>query len=137
VASAGFGNAVGPGQGAAGQGQVHSGGFADARSLTQTSPQSKPQPAAAALEPVEITSKPNPVYTEEARRLHVEGEVVLRVVFQASGQLQILGVSKGLGHGLDEAAIRAAQQIQFKPARRNGQPTDTAATLQIVFELAN
>ena len=140
VASAGFGTAVGqpgPGQGAAGQGQVRSGGFADARSLTQTPPQAKTQPAAAALEPVEITSKPNPVYTEEARALHIQGEVILRVVFRASGQIQILGVAQGLGHGLDEAAIRAAQAIQFKPARRNGQPTDTTATLQIVFQLAN
>jgi TonB family protein len=86
---------------------------------------------------VEITSKPNPVYTEEARDLHIQGDVVLRVVFRASGQIQILGVSQGLGHGLDEAAVRAAQAIQFKPARRNGQPTDTTATLQIVFQLAN
>ena len=139
VASAGFGNnaAQPAGVQGAGDGQVRSGGFADARSLTQTSPQPKPQPAAAALEPVEITSKPNPVYTEEARRLHIQGEVILRVVFRASGQIQVLGVNQGLGHGLDEAAIRAAQEIQFKPARRNGQPTDTTATLQIVFQLAN
>jgi len=140
VARAGFGNTTtqpGSGQGGASEGPVHPGGFADARSLAQTPPPSKPQPAAASFEPVEITSKPNPVYTEEARRLHVQGEVVLRVVFRASGQIQILGVSQGLGHGLDEAAIRAAQEIQFKPARRNGQPTDTTATLQIMFELAN
>jgi TonB family protein len=140
VASAGFGNAAaqpGTGQGGAGDGQVHSGGFADGRALTQTAPQSKPQPAAAAYEPVEITSKPNPAYTEEARQLHIQGEVVLRVVFRASGQIQILGVTQGLGHGLDEAAVRSAQAIQFKPARRNGQPTDTTATLQIVFQLAN
>jgi TonB family protein len=139
VASAGFGDSTAQSgsQRAAGDGQVHSGGFADARSLTQTSPQAKPQAAAAPFEPVEITSKPNPVYTEEARQLHIEGEVILRVVFRASGQIQILGVSQGLGHGLDEAATRAAQQIQFKPARRNGQPTDATATLQIVFQLAN
>lgn len=137
VASAGFGNAVAQPGGGQGAGQVHSGGFTDARSLTQASPQSKAPPAAAAYEPVEITSKPNPAYTEEARQLHIQGEVVLRVVFRASGQIQILGVTQGLGHGLDEAAVRAAQAIQFKPARRNGQPTDTTATLQIVFQLAN
>jgi TonB family protein len=139
VASAGFGNTTTPSGSprAAGDGQVHSGGFADTQSLTQVSPQSKSQPAAAPFEPVEITSKPNPVYTEEARRLHIQGEVILRVVFRASGQIQILGVTQGLGHGLDEAAIRAAQEIQFKPARRNGRPTDTTATLQIVFQLAN
>ncbi len=141
VASAGFGSGIaagsGQGRGAASDGQIHQAGFADARFLTQASPPSKPKPAVAPFEPVEITSKPDPVYTEEARRLHIEGEVILRVVFTASGHMQILGVESGLGHGLDEAAVRAAQQIQFKPARRNGQPVDAPAILHILFQLAD
>ena len=110
-------------------------GFADAQSLTHAAPQA-PTAQTAATDLVEILSKPNPVYTAEARKLHVQGEVLLRVVFTASGRLQILGIARGLGHGLDEAAIRAAEQIEFKPARRNGQPVDTTATLHILFELA-
>lgn len=104
--------------------------------MTQSAASAQARPSAPAYDPVEVTSKPDPVYTAEARKLRIQGEVLLRVVFMASGRLQILGVTRGLGHGLDEAAIRAAQQIQFKPARRNGQPVDTTATLHILFQLA-
>jgi len=142
VASAGFGNGLaGPGEvggrsGAAG-GAVQAGRFADAQSMTQASPEAKPREVASSYKPVEIVAKPNPVYSEEGRRLHIQGEVLLKVVFTASGQLRILGITQGLGHGLDEAAVRAAQQIQFRPAERNGQPVDTAATLHILFQLAS
>ncbi len=138
VMSAGFGDgtAATPSQGVTSGGQVAQAGFADAQSLTHAAPQGQPQEASVSFDPVEILSKPNPVYTEEARRLHVQGEVLLRVVFAASGKLQVLGVTRGLGHGLDQAALQAAQKIEFKPARRNGQPVDTTATLHILFELA-
>ena len=66
----------------------------------------------------------------------IEGEVLLDVTFGADGTLRVHHVDRGLGHGLDEAAIRAAQQIRFRPARRDGQPFDTVAVLHIVFELA-
>ncbi|HZP32304.1 MAG TPA: TonB family protein [Candidatus Acidoferrales bacterium] len=85
---------------------------------------------------VAILSKPTPVYTDEARRLGIEGEVLVDVVFLASGQVKVEGVSKGLGHGLDEAAIRAAQQIRFKPALQEGRPVDFPATVHIVFQIA-
>jgi TonB family protein len=45
-------------------------------------------------------------------------------------------VVSGLGHGLDEAAIRAAQQIKFKPAKRQGEPVDFPAVIRIEFRLA-
>jgi len=86
---------------------------------------------------VQIIEKPHPVYTAEARELRIQGEVLLRVVFTVAGRVQVLGIERGLGHGLDEAATRAAEQIQFKPARRNGQAVDTAAVLHILFQLAN
>lgn len=137
VASAGFGNSYATGSsGREAEGPIRSAGFADARSLTHAPPQAKLQPAVAAFTAVEITSKPDPVYTAEALRLHIQGEVLLRVVFAASGEIRILGVKRGLGHGLDQAAIRAAQQIRYKPARRNGQPVDTPAILHILFQLA-
>jgi TonB family protein len=138
VASAGFGNGIAgaPSGGATERGTVQSAGFSDAQAMTQSSPTVQARPAAPVYDPVEITAKPNPVYTAEARRLHIQGEVLVRVVFAASGRLQILGVTRGLGHGLDQAAVQAAQEIQFKPARRNGQPVDTTATLHILFQLA-
>ena len=78
----------------------------------------------------------NPVYTAEARKLGLEGEVLVEVVFPASGPVRIVRVSKGLGHGLDEAAISAAQRIRFKPATQSGQPVDFPATVHIEFQLA-
>jgi TonB family protein len=50
--------------------------------------------------------------------------------------VQVVRVTKGLGHGLDEAAMRAAEQIKFKPAMQNGQPVDFPAAVHIVFQIA-
>jgi len=86
--------------------------------------------------PVEIISKPNPVYTEEARQLRLEGEVLLEVMFGANGQLHVNRVVRGLGHGLDEAAIAAANKIQFKPAMRYGSPMDSTSIVHVIFQLA-
>jgi TonB family protein len=76
------------------------------------------------------------MYTDEARSLKIQGEVLLEVVLEASGRLRIVRVVRGLGHGLDDAAVRAAEQIRFKPALRDGQPADSTAVLHIVFQLA-
>ena len=72
---------------------------------------------------------------EEARKLRIEGEVLLEVVFASTGKLRVVRVVHGLGHGLDEAAIQAAEQIHFKPALRDGQPADSNAVLHILFQL--
>jgi TonB family protein len=77
-----------------------------------------------------------PIYTDEARSMKIQGEVLLEVVLEASGKLRILRVVRGLGHGLDDAAVRAAEQIRFKPALRDGQPADSTAVLHIIFQLA-
>ena len=56
--------------------------------------------------------------------------------FGANGSLHVNRIVKGLGYGLDNNALVAAQRIQFRPARRDGQPYDCAALVHIVFELA-
>jgi TonB family protein len=66
----------------------------------------------------------------------LEGDVVIDVVFLASGKVEVSRVVSGLGHGLDEAAARAAQQIQFKPAKRDGEAVDFPARVRIEFRLA-
>lgn len=106
--------------------------------LVATAKVSEPKPIAkkAQLQPVEIVYKPRPAYTPEARRLRVEGEVLLYVMFHADGSLHVNRVVKGLGYGLDDMALAAAEQIQFRPARRDGQPYDYAALVHIVFELS-
>jgi TonB family protein len=87
--------------------------------------------------PVEILSHDRPDYTEEGRKLGIQGEVLLRVRFGASGQVCVLDVVQGLGHGLDEQAERAAEKIKFKPAESNGQRVDSVAVVHVIFELAS
>ena len=139
IASAGFGNGIAqPGQGdgrANGRGAVQTSGFS-----TQTVAQGGAKPMAAdngpATSPVQIISKPNPVYTEEARQLKLEGEVLLEIMFGANGQLHVNRVVRGMGHGLDESAVSAANKMRFKPAMRYGQPMDSTAIVHVIFQLA-
>jgi len=137
VASAGFGNGVAtrhPVSGATGNGVVQQAGFSETHAAAVT------HTRAVATEPetvpVEILSKPKPAYTEEARQLHLEGEVLVEVMFTAAGQVHAVRVVRGLGHGLDEAALRAAEQIHFKPAQRDGHAVDSTAVLHVVFQIA-
>ena len=88
------------------------------------------------IQPVEILEKPDPVYTAEARARKIEGNVVLDVIFSANGSVDVLRVVRGLGYGLDQAAISAARRIRFRPERVDGKPVDAHARLQIVFRLA-
>ena len=85
---------------------------------------------------LEVISKPPVQYTAEARQLRVQGDVILRVTFTASGQVIIQSLVHGLGHGLDEEARRVAQQIRFRPATRNGQAVDLTTNITISFQLA-
>jgi TonB family protein len=115
---------------------VRDSGFGDAGSVDPNQNAAKHTQATPRIKPAEILSKPTPAYTDEARKLHIEGEVLLEVVFEGSGSIRVVRVVHGLGHGLDESAIKAAQQIRFTPAQRDGSPVDFTGVLHIVFQLA-
>jgi len=132
VATAGRGDGRSSGRGSAG---VQSSGFG-AQEIAQNTPHVQHVDSGPPATLVEITYKPNPVYTNEARSLKLEGEVLLEVEFAANGQLHVNRVVQGLGHGLDEAAIAAANKMRFKPASRNGQAMDSTAIVHVVFQLA-
>lgn len=138
VASSGFGNAVGAGAGARPRmalQRVQQSDFGNVIAGTQAS-RTHTAAQAAAFKPVVILSKPDPVYPPQARRQHIQGQVILSVLFGASGNLRVLKVERGLGHGMDAAAVQAAEQIKFKPAERNGRPVDSRAMVHIIFQLA-
>ena len=136
VASTGFGNGVAnPPPSGGKHGSVQSGGFADAN-VADNTPRKKAAGSDSSPTMVNILDKPRPQYSAEGRTLRLEGDVVLDLVFQADGTVQVNRVISGLGHGLDEAAERAARQIKFKPAKRDGQPVDFPARVRIEFRLA-
>lgn len=137
VASAGFGSGTAVGSGVQQSTlTVREGGFAGAESAANKPAAQRQESAAAKVMPAEVLSKPTPEYTDEAKRLHIEGEVLVEVIFEASGAIRVVRVIRGLGHGLDDRAVQAAQQIRFKPALRDGKPADSRGILHILFQLA-
>jgi TonB family protein len=135
VASVGFGNGIAQGDNRNRGASVQTAGFG-AQELSHGGPKVVQADSGPATTQVEIISKPSPVYTKEALQLKLEGEVLLEVLFGANGQLHINRVVRGLGHGLDEAAVNAANHIRYKPAQRNGSPVDSTAIVHVVFQLA-
>jgi TonB family protein len=131
VAFSGFGVSAASGPVKA-QGQVRSVGF----STPEVKRAAAPVVAAVSETPVIVTNKPIPQYTDEAKKMRVQGDVVLKVTFTAEGSVEIVRVIQGLGHGLDEQAERAARRIEFKPATRNGRAVPVTTEIDIQFELA-
>jgi TonB family protein len=138
VTTGGFGNTTGSPRGVpggTGTGEVQTSGFERARAVapaqTPTAAPTRPIDT-----PVEIIYKPTPEYTDEARSAHIQGTVTLELEFGANGDIRVLRLMRGLGHGLDEAAERAAKRIRFKPAQSDGRAVDSRAKVQITFQLS-
>src|SRR5215469_10640782 len=91
--------------------------------------------AALSAAPPTIRYKPNPAYSAEGRERKIQGDVVLEVIFLASGQIEVTRVVSGLGSGMDDEAIHAAQRIRFTPAMLDGKPVDFSARIRIEFRL--
>lgn len=84
-----------------------------------------------------VTYKPKPAYTEEAKALHLEGSVSVRIRVSSTGSVSVVGVTNGLGHGLDQSAISAIQATRFKPALdANGNPIDWEGVVNVTFQMA-
>jgi protein TonB len=82
-----------------------------------------------------ITFKPEPGFTEEARKNNVTGVVRLRAILHASGGVQSISVVKGLPDGLTEKAIAAARQIRFTPAEKDGRAVSQYVVLEYNFNI--
>jgi TonB family protein len=137
VASAGFGQGVIGGTGKpGGTGRAVETSGLGGSGIGQVAPAAPRQQQTGQFSSVVLLSKPKPGYTEEARRLKIEGDVTLQVRFTAAGQVQVLRVVSGLGYGLDELAQDAARRIQFKPAMRDGRAVDEVTVIHVTFQLA-
>lgn len=82
-----------------------------------------------------VLAKPEPQYTEEARRAQIRGTVVLRAVFSADGTIRHILVIRGLPFGLTERAIAVARAIRFTPAMKDGRPVSMFVQLEYNFNL--
>jgi TonB family protein len=82
-----------------------------------------------------VLDKPEPQYTESARKNQITGTVVLRAVFSSSGSVTNISTIRGLPDGLTERAIAAAKQIRFVPAQKDGHPVSMWMQLEYNFNL--
>jgi TonB family protein len=82
-----------------------------------------------------LISKPEPQYTEDARKNQITGTVVLKVVFSSNGSVQNIRTVSGLPYGLTERAIAAARQIKFVPATKDGHQVSMWMQLEYNFNL--
>jgi TonB family protein len=82
-----------------------------------------------------ILARPEPQYTEEARKNQVSGTVVIKAVFSSSGAVTNIRAVSGLPYGLTEKAIAAARQIRFSPAMKDGRAVSQFVQIEYNFNL--
>lgn len=82
-----------------------------------------------------VLNHPKPRYSAEALQYQITGVVRLSVVFAADGSVQDIRVVRGLGWGLDDAAIEAVRRYKFTPAMKNGVPVSIRSNVDVKFEL--
>jgi len=111
-----------------------------ARSLAPAPKRTVTHAQAAALDPCEEppakpkpVNVPQPAYTERARAAQIEGKVRVELTVDERGKVVAVRVIQGLGYGLDEAAVSAAQNAVFEPAVRCGKPTRATFTVGMRF----
>jgi len=119
----GFGNGIGPGRGN-GVGPGTGGGTGGGTY----------RPGGGVTTPVPIV-KPEPEYSEEARKAKYQGTVVLSLIVGADGVPRDIKVARSVGLGLDEKAIEAIRKWRFKPGMKDGKPVRVAATIEVNFRL--
>ena len=87
------------------------------------------------MTPPKLVTYTTPEYPEEARRRGIEGVVTIQAEFDADGHFKVLRVLKGLGYGLDEAALKALQGWRFAPAYMSGRRVSVIAQIDVTFNL--
>ena len=111
----GKGNGVGPGSGGGSGGGAY-------------------RPGGGVTNPVALY-KPEPQYSEEARKAKWQGAVLLSLVVDENGKPIQIKVIRPLGLGLDEKAIEAVSQWKFKPGMKDGKPVPVQAQIEVTFRL--
>lgn len=82
-----------------------------------------------------LLERPEPSYTEKARSNRIEGTVILKVIFSATGRVEDIRVVSHLQDGLTEQAIKAAKGLKFIPAMKDGKPVSMWMQLEYNFTL--
>jgi TonB family protein len=131
----GNGHGVGPGSGP-GFGPGNGGGYGGGANQPGGGPE-RPYPVGGVggLSAPTCPVRPEPTYSDDARKARVQGTVVLDSIIQKDGTINVNGVSRSLGYGLDDAAREALRSWKCNPGRLNGQPVAVQIQIVINFHL--
>ncbi|MEO8505532.1 MAG: energy transducer TonB [Acidobacteriota bacterium] len=90
----------------------------------------------AGITPPEVITRVAPIYTEGARRTHVQGVVILQATIDAQGNVGEVKIEKALPFGLDDNAVAAVKLWKFRPAHdQNGRPIAVYFRLTVDYHL--
>lgn len=78
---------------------------------------------------------PDPEYSEEARKVHHQGTVMLALIVDAQGRARDIRVMRSLGMGLDERAVDAVRKWRFQPGTKDGQAVAVQVNIEVNFRL--
>jgi len=85
--------------------------------------------------PRAIPPSPQPNYTDDARKAHIQGNVILDVIIRTDGTAKVQKVVQGLGYGLDESAVEAIEKWRFQPGTKDGKAVDVELEVTMGFHL--
>ena len=103
--------------------------------VAHAQPPDDAQPTPPSVEPPALIEFVEAPYPPEAETAGIEGGVVLEILIAADGTVAEASVVEPAGHGFDEAALAAARQFRFTPARRDGVAVPARIRYRYVFEL--
>lgn len=76
-------------------------------------------------------------YPEQAKKMGIEGRVILTFVVDENGNVENPMIVRGIGGGADEEALRAVKEVKFTPGIQRGEPVRVKHTLPVVFRLTD
>ena len=84
-----------------------------------------------------VTKEVKPDYTAKAKAERIQGTVWLKVIVKSDGKVGDVQVTQSLDKefGLDNQAVQAAKQWEFKPGTKGDKPVDVEVTVEMTFTL--
>jgi TonB family protein len=83
-----------------------------------------------------LVKKTQPIYPENAMRMHVEGPVELLATISKTGNISAVKILSG-DPQLARAAVDAVKQWKYKPYLLNGEPVEIQTQVTVNFKLPN
>jgi len=75
-------------------------------------------------------------YPEIARKVGIEGRVIVHVLVSKKGEVIQTKILRSLGHsGCDEAAVSAIRGVKWKPALQRDKPVKVWVSIPVIFRL--